>query len=90
MNSSGRENLLGLLWKTYGMLLLLNSVVVLAIVLGVPASPAPWLAPPLLGVARALAEQQVHTESLVPLSLWALAWTAVVLCWYGWLRRRRA
>lgn len=64
--------------------------VVLAIVLGVPASPAPWLAPPLLGVARALAEQQVHTESLVPLSLWALAWTAVVLCWYGWLRRRRA
>lgn len=34
MNSSGRENLLSLLWKTYGMLLLLNSVVVLAIVLG--------------------------------------------------------
>ncbi len=43
MNSNGRENLLGLLWKTYGMLLLLNSVVVLAIFLGGAELALPFL-----------------------------------------------
>lgn len=35
MTSNGRENILGLLWKTYGATILLNSVVVIAITLTV-------------------------------------------------------
>lgn len=68
----------------------LAGAAVLAIVLGVPASPVPWLAPPLLAVARTLAGQQIRVQSLVPLSLWALSWAAVVLAGYGWLRRGRS
>jgi hypothetical protein len=68
----------------------LAGAVVLAIVLGVPQSPVPWLAPPLLGVARALGGRSVELGPLLPLSLWALVWALVVLTGYGWLRRRRA
>ncbi|MEN3308612.1 MAG: hypothetical protein V7603_4814 [Micromonosporaceae bacterium] len=68
----------------------LAGAVVLAIVLGVPQSPVPWLAPPLLGVARALAGQQVDLAQLLPLTLWAVVWAVAILVGYGWLRRRRA
>ncbi len=68
----------------------LAGAVVLAIVLGVPGSPVPWLGPPLLGVARALNGQHVKYATLLPLTLWALVWAAVIVVGYGWLRRRRA
>jgi hypothetical protein len=68
----------------------LAGAVVLAIVLGVPRSPVPWLAPPLLGVARELAGRQVDPAPLLPLTVWALAWAVAILLGYGWLRRRRA
>jgi hypothetical protein len=69
---------------------ILAGAVVLAIVLGVPGSPVPWLAPPLLGVARALSGRSVHLAALLPLTSWAVAWALVILFGYGWLRRRRA
>jgi hypothetical protein len=68
----------------------LAGAVVMAIVLGVSASPVPWLAPPLLRVAHALAGTKVNLAVLLPFTFWALLWAAVVLVGYGWLRRRRA
>ncbi|HKT05618.1 MAG TPA: hypothetical protein VJT31_39400 [Rugosimonospora sp.] len=68
----------------------LAGAVVLALVLGVPASPVPWLAPPLLGVARALSGQQVQVARLLPYTGWAVVWAVAILVGYGWMRRRRA
>jgi hypothetical protein len=62
---------------------------VLALVLGLHTSPVRWLAPPLMGTARALAGG-IGAGALVGLTAWALAWAAVALAGYGWLRRRRA
>ena len=64
--------------------------VVLVIILGTRRSPAPWLAPPLLSVARALAGDQLDYAALGPLTLWAILWAAVALSAYAWLRRTRA
>ncbi|MBO0868223.1 MAG: hypothetical protein J2P15_06625 [Micromonosporaceae bacterium] len=63
--------------------------VVLVLVLGIPGSPVPWLAPPLLSVAHTLADIQVRAAPMLPFTGWALVWTGVVLVGYGWLRRTR-
>jgi hypothetical protein len=68
----------------------LASGAVLAIVLGIPGSPVPWLAPPLIGVARALTGREVAAELLLPYTLWAALWAIVMFSVYGWLRRTRA
>lgn len=71
-----------------------NGVTVLAvgavgvIVLGLRGSPAPWLAPPAISVAR-LAGSGAGWATLVATTVWALAWTAVALLAYFVLRRRR-
>ena len=64
---------------------------VLAIVLGLSGSVAPWLAPPVMATARAL------TAGVLPsagrfwlLAAWAVLWCAVMFGGYGWLRRSRA
>jgi hypothetical protein len=62
---------------------------VLGLILGLSGSPVPWLAPPLMGTARALANG-IGAAALGGLTGWALVWSAVVLAGYGWLRRTRA
>ncbi|MGC3864572.1 hypothetical protein ACPSM1_30800 [Micromonospora chersina] len=60
-----------------------------ALVLGLSGSVAPWLAPPVLPTARALAGPLAVPTGLL-LTAWALAWAAVVLAGYAWGRRGRA
>ena len=67
----------------------LASGVVLAFVLGLHGSPVPWLAPPLVMTARTLADG-AGAAAVAGLSAWALAWGAVAVAGYGWLRRSRA
>jgi hypothetical protein len=67
----------------------LASSLVLAFVFGLRGSPVPWLAPPLVTTAH-LMSGTVAALSLVGYTLWAIAWGAVVLVGYGWLRRNRA
>lgn len=43
MSANGRDNVLSLLWKAYGLLILLNSVVIVAIVLGVSEFALPMV-----------------------------------------------
>ncbi|GIH12243.1 hypothetical protein [Rugosimonospora africana] len=62
---------------------------VLGLVLGLSGSPVPWLAPPLMGAARALANG-IGAGALGGFTGWALVWSALVLAGYGWLRRTRA
>jgi hypothetical protein len=65
--------------------------VVLAVVLGLRDSVAPWLVPPVMAMARDLnGDLLPSTATFVLLAAWAVAWTAVVLTCYGWLRHRRA
>lgn len=59
------------------------------LVLGLSGSVVPWLVPPLLPAARALAGHLGPTTGLL-LSAWAVAWSAVVLTGYAWARRSRA
>jgi hypothetical protein len=64
---------------------------VLAIVLGLSGSIAPWLVPPVMATARALTASPLPAGSTFwLLTLWALGWCAVALGGYGWLRRRRS
>ncbi len=63
--------------------------IVLALVLGLRSSPAPWLAPPLISAAHTLA-QGAAGAPLVGLTTWALVWSTAVLAGYGWLRRTRS
>jgi hypothetical protein len=64
---------------------------VLAIVLGLSGSVAPWLAPPLMATARALNEPALPpATALWHLAAWAAAWCAVALTGYAILRRRRS
>jgi hypothetical protein len=63
--------------------------VVLGVVLGLRTSPVPWLVPPLMGTARALANG-IGAGALVGLTGWAVAWSVVALAGYGRLRRTRA
>jgi hypothetical protein len=69
----------------------LASGAVLAIVLGLRGSIAPWLVPPVLATARALSGDTLPGAGRIGLlCAWAAAWCAVVLTAYAWLRRRRA
>jgi hypothetical protein len=61
---------------------------VLAVVLGLTASPVPWLAPPLMAVARFGASTPSLPAALT-ITGWAVAWAGTVLGGYWWLRRRR-
>jgi hypothetical protein len=63
--------------------------IVLALVLGLHSSPVPWLAPPLISSAHALA-QGAGSVAVVGLTAWALVWSTAVLAGYGWLRRTRS
>ena len=64
---------------------------VLAIVLGLSGSVAPWLAPPVMATARALtAERLPPAGHFWLLTAWAVGWCAVVLGGYGRLRRSRS
>lgn len=62
---------------------------VLGLILGLHGSPVPWLAPPLMGTTRALANG-IGAAALGGFTAWALVWSTVVLAGYGWLRRTRA
>jgi hypothetical protein len=68
---------------------------VLAIVLGLFSSPVPWLAPPLMAVARFTTSTgdpssgATLTTSLL-LTGWAVAWAAALIAGYWRLRLRRA
>jgi len=64
---------------------------VLAVVLGLSGSVAPWLAPPVMATARALATEQLPSAG----TFWLLTartvlWCAVMLGLYARLRRSRA
>jgi hypothetical protein len=72
----------------YGVAVLVTGSV-LAIAFGFEGSPAPWLMPPLMATARMLAHQP-EAGTAVGLTVQALAWTAVVLSGYTWLRRTRS
>jgi hypothetical protein len=67
----------------------LTSAVVLAYVIGLHGSPVPWLAPPLVSMARML-DGTASAAVIGALTLWAVLWAAVVVGGYGWLRRSRA
>ncbi len=64
---------------------------VLAIVLGLSGSVAPWLVPPVMATARALtAEELPPAGRFWLLAGWAVLWCAVVLGGYGRVRRSRS
>jgi hypothetical protein len=63
--------------------------VVLALVLGLHGSPVPWLAPPLMPTATALADG-AGAATLAGLTGWALVWAGLALVGYAWFRRSRA
>lgn len=64
---------------------------VLAIVLGLSGSVAPWLAPPVMATARALtADELPSADRFWLLTAWAVLWCAVMFSGYGWMRRSRA
>ena len=64
---------------------------VLGVVLGLQGSIAPWLVPPVMATARALAVvPQPSPGTFWLLTGWAVLWCAAVLAAYGWLRRRRS
>ncbi len=60
----------------------------LAILLGLEASPVPWLAPPLMATARA-ATQGISVAGVWWLTVWAAAWSAVAITGYWRIRLRR-
>ena len=64
---------------------------VLAVVLGLKGSVAPWLVPPVMATARALTASPLPSGgTFLLLTAWAVAWCAAVLGGYRWLRRRRS
>ena len=60
----------------------------LAILLGLEASPVPWLAPPLMATARS-ATQGISGAGVWWLTVWAAAWSAVAIAGYWRIRLRR-
>lgn len=70
--------------------LILVAGAVFAIVLGLKASPVPWLAPPLMPAARAAAADVPALGNIALLSLQALVWSALAIAAYAQLRRTRA
>lgn len=72
-------------------LTVLVSGAVLAIVLGLKGSIAPWLVPPVMAAARALTAQPLPSAGRFALiTAWAVLWCAVALAGYLWVRRRRS
>jgi hypothetical protein len=64
---------------------------ILAIVLGLSGSITPWLVPPVMATARALAGRVAPTAgTLVLLTAWTVLWCGVVLTVYARLRRVRS
>ncbi|PRY20381.1 hypothetical protein [Pseudosporangium ferrugineum] len=64
---------------------------VLGVVLGLRGSIAPWLAPPVMAMARELARTPLPPAGTFwLLSAEALGWCAVAATAYAWLRRRRS
>lgn len=72
----------------YGVAVLATGAV-LALVLGLSSSFAPWLAPPLMATARALLTRPTPGEILLQTGH-AIVWSGVLLAGYGWLRRTRS
>jgi len=72
----------------YGVAVLVTGSV-LAIVLGLQGSFAPWIVPPLMAAARTLAKEP-HAGSVIGLSAQAVLWAAVVVAGYARLRRTRS
>jgi hypothetical protein len=70
---------------------ILASGSILAIVLGLSGSIAPWLVPPVMATARALGGRVAPTAgTLVLLTAWTVLWCGVVLTVYARLRRVRS
>jgi hypothetical protein len=67
---------------------MLVSGFVLAIVLGLKGSPVQWVMPPLMPVSRAVVPGATVAQ-VAWLSLWAIAWAAIVVFGYFRLRRTR-
>ena len=64
---------------------------VLGVVLGLQGSIAPWLVPPVMATARALAAVPLPSAPVfLALGGWGLLWCGAVFAGYGWLRRRRS
>ena len=64
---------------------------ILAIVLGLRDSIAPWLVPPVMATARTLGRDTVPAAgTLVLFTGWAVLWCAVALALYARLRRARS
>jgi hypothetical protein len=65
---------------------------IVAIVLGLERSVAPWLVPPIMGTARTLSRQHglAPASTFLLLTGQAALWSAVALTGYAWLRSRRA
>jgi hypothetical protein len=61
--------------------------VVGTLVFGLRGSVAPWLVPPLMAAARVAREPEAGAVLVV--TGHALAWTAVAVAGYAWLRRAR-
>jgi hypothetical protein len=59
-----------------------------AILVGLEASPVPWLAPPLMAIARA-ANHGVSAAGVWWLTVWAAAWSAAAIAVYWRWRIRR-
>lgn len=59
-----------------------------AVVLGLTGSVAPWLAPPVMATARAVAGD-LTLPAGAALTGWAAAWSAIALAGYSWRRRSR-
>ncbi|SCG80801.1 hypothetical protein GA0070609_6654 [Micromonospora echinaurantiaca] len=59
-----------------------------AVVLGLSGSVAPWLAPPVMATARAVAGDPTLPSGAL-LTAWAAGWSAVALAGYSWRRRSR-
>lgn len=68
--------------------LVLMTGAVLAIVLGLKESAVPWLMPPIMPASRAVVQGLSLLDGTL-LTLWALAWAAVVLFGYSRLRQTR-
>ncbi|OJF15572.1 hypothetical protein [Couchioplanes caeruleus] len=65
--------------------------VVLGVVLGLQGSVAPWLVPPVMALARALAGVPLPSAgTFLLLGGWALTWCTLAFAVYLWLRRSRA
>jgi hypothetical protein len=64
---------------------------ILAVVMGLRGSIAPWLVPPLMATARALSGRTAPAAvDLIVLVGWTTLWCTVVLALYARLRRDRS